>query len=241
LRRYGQVKIDDIRWGWRKDPPDARDFAARRLIVMEMPLPRRYFVYPETIIYDQGSSPSCVGWSAAGIKTDEEFIQYHDRIQFNGEWLYQECKKVDGIPDQDGTFPRMALKILQEKGMRQAGGICLTRKSDLTWKIKGYFRIDPDEKPDFIKQVIYQYGSIMTASTWFREWVGNFDIFPKPITASGGHAYRACGWDDDAGGFIIVNSWGQYLWGQNGMAVMPYSMLTGVVLPEGDCWKLIDA
>lgn len=229
----------DIHWGWVKDPRDSRDFPARRLVVTEMPLPSRYFVNPDTVIYDQGSEPACVGYAGAGVKTDEEFTQYRQQVTFNGLWLYRECKKVDGIPNIEGTYPRVALKILQETGMRESGGLCITRKPDGHWRIKGYFRIDPGENREFVRQVIYQFGSIMVGSTWYASWMAAGVVMPEPDRPTGGHAYRICGWDED--GFIVVNSWGQFGWGVAGRSIMPWEMFEEVVLQEGDCWKLIDA
>ncbi len=64
--------LNDVKWGWVKDPPDSRDFSARRFVYAELPLPSEYTVYPGTIVYDQGSRPACVGFACAGVKTDEE-------------------------------------------------------------------------------------------------------------------------------------------------------------------------
>ena len=234
------MDVANVRFGWRKDWEDKRDFSARRFIVAEFPLPKTYRVNPSTFIYNQGMHPACVGYASAGVKTDEEFLQHHAGYMFDGLWLYQECKKVDGIPLLDGTYPRVALKIMQDQGMKQLTIPCRKPPWPVSfWKIKAYFRIEPDSTVDFVKQVIFQYGSILAASNWYNSWMSVKGVFPAPDTVSGGHAYRICGWNET--GFIVVNSWGKVLWGDNGIATMPYDMFMQYVLPQGDVWKLIDA
>lgn len=232
------MSLESIQWGWRKDPEDLRDFQAKRLIYAEMPLPSTYWCNPNTPVYNQGSRPACVGYAGAGVKSDQEFIQHGRLYTFDGAWLYGECKKVDGIPDQRGTYPRVALKIMQG-GMRQTALPCRKKEPDDWWKIKAYFRVESDSTIDFVKQVIFQYGPLLTASGWYSNWMHVGAVFPKPDALTGGHAYRACGWNEI--GFIIVNSWGRLLWGKWGVATMPYDIFMNYVLPGGDIWKVIDA
>jgi hypothetical protein len=231
-----------VKWGWEKDPEDKRDFPASKLVFAEMPLPTNFFVWPDTPIYNQGSKPACVGYSCAGVKSDEEYLQHRGTYLFSGTWLYDECKKIDGIPGIDGTYLRFAMQILQQQGMRQMTAFCKPRKPDTFWEIGSYFRIDETSSDEFIKQVILQYGSIAVGSTWYRGWMSVGEVFDKPDAPIGGHAYRICGWRDDApAGWIVVNSWGKLLWGKAGVAIMPYDMFRSAVLGTGaDVWKLVD-
>lgn len=230
--------------GWIPDKPDERDFQARKFVYAALPLPSNYFVYPNTYIYDQGSHPACVGFACAGAKTDEEFLQYHNKYIFNGLWLYQECKKFDGMPSSDGTNYRVALKIMQEQGMRQMGTLCVRRQPDLNWKIGAYFRITSDDGDELIKQIIFQYGTILAGSWWYYNWYTIPEgIFPIPFGKTVGHAWRIAGWrKDEPAGWIVVNSWGKTRWSKDGTAIMPYEMFRAYVLNDGgDVWKLIDA
>lgn len=228
--------------GWVKDKPDRRDFPARKFVYAEVPLPTNYFVYPNTNIYNQGQEPACVGYSCAGVKTDEEFLQYHSKYLFDGLWLYRACKKVDGIPEIAGTYIRTAMGILQELGIRQIGTLCIKRQPDINWKIGAYFRIENDSEDHFIKQVIFQHGSIVVGSWWYASWYEVKDMFPQPFGKGGGHAWRICGWRNEApSGWIVVNSWGK-VWGKDGIAIMPYQMFRTYILEDGgDIWKLIDS
>jgi C1A family cysteine protease len=237
--------------GWKKDPYDARDFNIRQLLPpLKIALPEEFIVYSDTIIYDQGQTPRCVAYASSGVKTDEEFLQWGHRYKFNADWLYSECKKQDGIPNEDGTFPRVACQILQSEGDvldTSSVSTCflckkkdpITPVPDMKWSIQAYYRIDSSNTDDAIKQIIYQYGSFLAASDWYNNWFNKFSIFPIPEgNAEGGHCYRIIGWDKN--GWVVANSWGTLLWGVNGMATMPYSIFRQYVLSEGDCWKLVD-
>ena len=228
--------------GWLKDSRDERDFPAKKLIFAEMPLPSNYFVYPDTPVYNQGSHPACVGYACAGIKSDEEYLQGKSQYLFDGLWLYNECKKIDGIPGEDGTYLRFAMQVLQKQGMRQMVLPCRKKSPDSYWQIGAYYRIENDAADDFIKQIIFQYGSISVGSLWYESWMNMGEIFPVPDSQNGGHAYRVCGWRSDSpAGWVVVNSWGKLLWGKAGIAVMPYDIFRGWVMGTGaDIWKLVD-
>ena len=230
-----------IQWGYEKDQPDSRDFQAERLIFRALPLPKRYFVNPNTPVYNQGQKPSCVGWAAAGVKTDEEFLQHAREYTFDGNWLYEQCKLIDGIPNLGGTYPRVALKVLQEQGIKQTGLPCARKEANSFWQIGSYYRLANDSTDELIKQVIFQFGSVMVGSYWYSSWMDVKHVFPAADEQCGGHGYRVTGWEDDPAGYIVVNSWGKLLWGANGIAVMPYELFNQAVLKTGgDVWKLID-
>ncbi len=222
-----------MNFGWKKDREDLRDFDARRLIIAEFPLPKTFLIDAKPMIYNQGSEPSCVGFSCAGAKTDEEFLQLKRRYAFDGSWLYKECKKVDGYPYEEGTEPRFALKIMAKFFKRKSWFF----RPDAKYRIRSYYRIPANSTDNFVKQIIYQYGTIIAGSWWFDSWMDKFAVFPKPDVAVGGHAYRVMGWDEY--GFVVANSWGKSLWGIDGVATMSYGMFLDV-LKESDCWKLID-
>jgi hypothetical protein len=231
-------------WGWKKDPPDPRDFPANRLILLAALLPRNFTIYPATPVYNQGSKPACVGYACAGAKTDQEFTQHGQQYLFDGSWLYDRCKEIDGEPGVKGTYIRWAMKVLQETGMRQQVLPCKKARPDSDWQIGAYYRVPNDATVDLMKQILFQYGSIVVGSWWWSAWSFLGGVFPEPeYTASGGHAWRIIGWQDDApAGWIVANSWGKLLWGKFGKAVMPYEIFKTWVADKGmaDIWKLID-
>ena len=238
MKDISEVKMG----GWVKDREDPRDFPAVRLVFAEMPLPANYFINPNTPVYNQGSHPACVGYACAGIKSDEEYLQSKKNYLFDGLWLYKECKKIDGIPDADGTYLRCAMEVLQKMGMRQVSLPCKKKNPDTFWEIGAYYRIENDAADDFIKQVIFQHGAIAVGSYWYDSWMSVGEVFDKPEGIDGGHAYRICGWrQEEPAGWVIVNSWGKLLWGKAGIAIMPYDIFRAAVMGTGaDIWKLVD-
>jgi C1A family cysteine protease len=60
---------------------------------------------------------------------------------------------------------------------------------------------------------------------------------PKPgEEVVGGHCVLAVGYDDDAGAFIVRNSWGSK-WGKDGYFTMPYAYLLSEDLAD-DFWTI---
>lgn len=60
--------------------------------------------------FDQGQTSACVGFSSSRMQS------LYNRTLYDGATLYRECKKRDGIPNQDGTYIRIAFDVLREKG-----------------------------------------------------------------------------------------------------------------------------
>ena len=232
------------------DTPDERDFNAKELLVEAVALPPTFMVDEKPMVYDQDGYPRCAAHCGAGVKTDQEFTETGKRIQFNADLLYEECKKIDGIPDQNGTYLRIVCKVLHEQGISVITSTgCLsaflkpkaqpvTPSEPYDYRIEAYYRIARDSNVDFIKQIIAQYGSIMLASYWFDTWNSAKAVFSAPGQIDSVHAYRCCGWDET--GFVIVNSWGKVLWGIGGISTMPYDMFLRYPIAEGDAWKIVD-
>lgn len=243
------ILLPDQGFGLIPDPPDARDFPAKALIVAAQPLPSTYRVDPNTIIYDQDGKPKCACSSTCGVNTALKYIHRGKRYQFDDDWHYIECKKRDGIPNQPGTYLRVACKVLADVGVP-----VVTKKCPLSflkpnqpqpsndpslYRIKAYYRVGTEDTIELIKQIIFQYGSLACGSMWYNNWMDKFSLFPAPDKELALHAYKTDGWDPV--GFVIVNSYGKILWGDNGVATMPYQIFLDYVLPNGDIWKLVDA
>ena len=236
------------------DPKDARDFSIRKLIFRDVPLPSRYLINEGGLIYNQESLPACVAFAGAGVKTDQEYLEFKDEIEFDGKWLYNECKKIDGIPDVEGTYIRYALQVMMTSMKeKDSTPICRFLKSEKKpnpkWKIKGYYRIGNEESIDYIKQVIFQYGSIYVGSVWAENWMSGIwnggYVIPEPIYkedgSDGGHAYRITGWEDkNTNAFQLTNSWGK-IWGKEGRVWLPYTIFEKVkAIDTTDIWKVVD-
>ena len=217
---------------------DDRDYNIRQLlakaaVVRPLPaaLPAVYQTVDNPIVLDQGSTPECVAFASSGMKTDDEFREWDKVYKFNSGVLYNLIAEPGG-----GAYPRNACAVMLHQGMQLAG---CRGKMDLKWGIDSYYGVTAANTDDEIKAALYQYGTMIFASSWYDNWMNKFSVFPLPVgSPNGGHCYRCIGWNTI--GWIIVNSWGTILWGVWGVATMPYDIYRSYVLPEGDSWKIID-
>jgi len=67
-------------------------------------------------ILDQDGLPACVGYSGALGRQIEMMLEDSEALSFDPDDLYALCKKQDGSPNTDGTFIRVACKVLQSEG-----------------------------------------------------------------------------------------------------------------------------
>lgn len=165
--------------------PDFRDINVRDILgsIDLAPLPERYRIPYLLPIKDQGTTPTCVGQACASIKDEKERREKID-IDFSGEWIYLEAKKIDGIPNIKGTYFRTGLQILQKVGAKPlATSKVQGQISD--FKIGGYARVDCDIES--LKRAIIQVGCVLAG---FYVYPNSFDnaYIKKGNTIIGAHA-----------------------------------------------------
>ncbi len=182
-----------------ESPEDSRDFPLSAVapipavITDDMP---RTFNIP---IHNQGSNPSCVGHSCAAIRS---YLAYKQgiEIEFDGEWIYNQCKKIDGIPDTKGTYFRAGLQVLQKVGAMPVGG-----GDPAKWKINAYAKIDDLSKLD---KANFLFGAVLAGFRGSNPgWQQAKVRAPLAGEAVWGHAIARVGYGRDKFG-IIQNSWG---------------------------------
>ncbi len=114
------------------DPEDPRDLDYSRLralahqtgAVVEEPLPDCVDWQPTGILgprRDQGRYPTCVAFATIGYKEAQDRALWGaGRTRDYSEiLLYKWCKRIDGDPEAEGTYPRSALTLLQALGAGQ--------------------------------------------------------------------------------------------------------------------------
>ena len=217
--------------------PDERDLRLERLLrPSATPLPSRFDCQPLPPVMDQGETPECVAYACAAMKSYEEA---HDPteppgwIAFDADGLYKRCKEVDGFPSEEGTQPRVALRVLRREGINAlAGGGPDPRR----YEIKAYYRCPVEIAA--LQSALMQFGPLVVAMAWYDAWFSpaRDGTLPPPTGEPvGGHAVLLHGWDQ-ASGFLVRNSWGRR-WGHGGDFTMPFSYLPAV----WEAWKTIDA
>jgi hypothetical protein len=159
-------------------------------------------------VKDQGNTPHCVGYASALIKEFNE-LKERDPQSFDGDYLYNECKKIDGIPQVEGTYYRSAMSVLRNVGIVPIG------KTDPSpYKIGAYAKVD-DISFENLKKTIFLYGIVLAGFTGCNlSWK---DAYIKPITPGQklwGHGVALIGYNENY--LIGQNSWGED-WGENGL------------------------
>lgn len=171
-----------------ESPTDFRDIPLSAIKKRFVPLPKKYRIPYVLNVKNQGHKPHCVGYSCATLK---EFLERREgnNIQFDGDWIYRECKKIDGIPDFQGTYFRSGLKVLQKVGAMPVGG-----GNPDKYRIGGYVRVDTDFES--LKQAIYEFGAILIGFIGSNGgWKTAFIRKPKSGETQWGHAIAGIGYE----------------------------------------------
>lgn len=176
-------------------------------------LPKNYLVPYILRISDQINTPHCVGYSAATIKEEKEMREQR-KLNFDGDWLYRECKKIDNY-DGPGTYLRTVMKVLKSRGAKPLNE---NETEAVKYKIGGYAKIDSLIFEE-LKSAIYQNGVIQLGFHGSNQgWRTAYIRSPKNGERIWGHAVTAIGFNEK---YIIgQNSWGED-WGDNGLFYIP--------------------
>ncbi len=224
-----------------QSPGDPRDYIYRAIVKAEK-LPVKFSRRGEYgPIRDQGRYGSCVGFASAAVKDNQESRNYSETIVTSPLFIYATCKKMDGIPNTEGTYPRVAMKVLEKYG------VCLEEKfpySKMRWpkipqipeeakkeaeefRIGAYSRV---QTIDEVKQAVVRegpvLGAVLVCDNFQSPDTGGFIEMPKGKVL-GGHAICVIGYDDNlkhkkhTGFFEVRNSWGKS-WGDKGYCWIPY-------------------
>jgi C1A family cysteine protease len=137
---------------------------------------------------------------------------------FDKQKLYDECKKIDGKPNIEGTYVDVALYIAKNEGIPIKG-------SDKRYKIANYKKIKLiDAKKKIAEGNFVLIVSKVEKDNW---WDGDELILPSHSSFIYYHCTFLTGYDDISirdgykGFYQGVNSWGKS-WGDNGFYYMSY-------------------
>lgn len=143
-------------------PSDYRDILGS-LIEQPVELPATYIIPYNLSISNQGVVPSCVGHAAAGMKEEKERRE-NNVVEFEGDWIYWQAKKIDNYPGR-GTFLRTGMKILKDIGAKPKNGL---EQDAEKYRIGGFIRVD-DVSFEGLKRAVYQWGAIMVGLSYSSE------------------------------------------------------------------------
>lgn len=238
--------------GCKKDPRDLRDIPMG-LVLPAIPVPRS-LDYGKSMspVRDQGDEGTCVAFaSVVGVKEYQDSLEYKKLQELSPRYAYNLCKKFDGIPNEEGTYPRVAMKVFLNYGVcpesfwpykphqndRPKPG---ADKSALKYKIRAYARLKTllEMKRSLLVNGPFLAG-VEVYESWFSRKAGKTGVIPMPgprEELQGGHAICVMGYDDTKGLFKFKNSWGAG-WGNKGYGFLPYDYMKKYC---SDAWSATD-
>lgn len=238
--------------GCLKDPKDLRDIPMG-LVLPPIPLPAGIDYASEmTPVRDQGNEGTCVAFaSVVGVKEYQDTKEYKGAVELSPRYTYSLCKKYDGIPDAEGTYPRIAMKMLLKYGTppenywpyRPHQTDLPKPKADkaaIRYRVKAYARLKTllEMRRSLVVNGPFLAG-VDVYESWFTKKAEKTGLIPMPKRSDeyqGGHAICIAGYDDGKKLFKFKNSWGNG-WGDNGYGYLAYDYIRQYCI---DAWSATD-
>lgn len=248
--------------------PDPRDFMYSKVAAISPRQPKELSLRSSftTPVKDQLSFGTCVGQAGSGA--GESHISGAG-VALSALFVYAMCKQLDGIPNVEGTMPRVAMQVMQKYGVCREASLPYRALSNVfslppvtdsmkteahRFRLSAYARVSTLAE---MRQALISDGAVLGALMVcenFEPQGGKFIPLPGG-KIRGNHAIDVIGYDDDMQykysdghihtGFLeIRNSWGS-TWGDGGHAYVPYDYFTGRDLDTGmpywvESWSSVD-
>lgn len=199
---------------------------------------------------------SCVGAGQRSVKEAEEKREHGVLQEFSYKMLYAMCKANDGIPDQEGTYPHIAMRILASIGINLASDWPNTSATTH----KEFTKLPPQEiidkayahRIDGFVQVTSLQG-LKDALVKYKEVGLSFNVYEtfddpdsdgviKPhgnVGYRGRHWVVATGYDDDKRLIEFKNSWGKS-YGDDGYGYISYDYEGVGTTPFNEAYAAVD-
>ena len=247
-------KRSGLTFGCVKDPEDNRDFILGAFLNKRKPIPDQ--VNLQQFTHEpgaQGLLPGCVAWGTAKGMMETVQTMNNEWSALSVLWLYDQCKRIDGDPNMEGTYIRTAMKILAQKGCvpeiylpydqnykfgKYDKEIALIPEQvSRPFRIKTYARL---KSVDEMCRCLDQNGPFAMGVEVTEDFIKpDLDglVIPLNITEPvGGHCIAAVGFDTAKAAFLIMNSWST-MWGVGGYAWLSFDYWEKYGL---DAWGIID-
>ena len=238
--------------GCKKDPKDLRDIPMG-LVLPPIPLPKGIdYTSVMTPVRDQGNEGTCVAFaSVVGVKEYEDSKEYRKLLQLSPRFAYSLCKKLDGSPDEEGTYPRVAMKVLAKFGVcweslwpykpyQQDKPKNTAFKTAKRYRIQAYARLHSLQE---MRRSLVVNGPFLAGvkvfQSWFSKAARKTGLIPMPKPDEdvlGGHAICIVGYDDKRGVFKFKNSWSRK-WADKGYGYLKYDYMKKYC---SDAWSATD-
>ena len=232
-----------------RDKFDERDHLMRAYLPL-VKLPGKVdYTAKSSPVRDQGNEGTCVGFATAtGMKEYQEMLDYKKLVSLSPRYVYNECKKIDGMPGEEGTTIRAAMAVLSKKGVCQEkfwpysphqknkpkkGAVTNAKK----FCVKSYARILNLSE---LRSNLYSKGPCVIGVEVFNSFMttrtGVISMPGKSEDPLGGHAICPVGYDNSKKLVKFKNSWAGD-WGNKGYGFLPYAYIERYMM---DAWSSID-
>jgi len=243
LKKPKKVEEPKLKFGWKRDLPDHRDFKFKITAPVDLPA----FVDLKPLcppVYNQGNLGSCTANALGGAFQFGQMKQNKPNFVPSRLFIYYNERAMEGTINEDaGAMIRDGIKTMVKEGVcperkwgyfeerfKQKPNKCCYKVA-LENQVLEYQRITPhslyevkhclaDGYPVVFGFMIYE--SMMTQEVARTGYVPVPSVTEKSI---GGHAVMAVGYDDSKEALIVRNSWGNK-WGINGYFYLPYWYIT---------------
>jgi len=245
-------KNKTFKLGCFKDPRDLRDIPMG-LVLPPILLPSEIdYAANMTPIRNQGDEGTCVAFaSVVGVKEYQDTKEYKRLIQLSPRFIYSLCKKYDGNPDEEGTYPRIAMKMLLKYGTPPENYWPYrphqtdkpkpnASRAAIKYRVRAYARLKTmlEMKRSLVINGPFLAG-VDVYESWFTDKTSKTGLIPLPKKSEqceGGHAMCVVGYNDLKKLFKFKNSWGSQ-WGDKGYGYLTYDYMKQYCL---DAWSATD-
>ena len=189
-----------------ESPVDTRNIALASF-QEHIDIPGKYKSFM-TAVRNQGSKPKCVGDAIAEI-AEMYFKRKGIIVNLSGDDIYEQAKKIDGIPNVPGTYPSLGANIAHNRGIStieayNSGDKKNVEESRKNYRLGGYAFVG--HSFESVCQAIYQNGAIVASLDVDKNWYNG--IIQKVLKSTGRHLVVFHGYDEGAKLIIGQNSWG---------------------------------
>ena len=243
-----------IKFGWKRDLPDHRDFKFKITAPHELP-PSVDLRNLCPGVYDQGELGSCTANALGGAFQFEQIKQKRPDFIPSRLFVYYNEREIEGTINEDaGAQIRNGIKTMVDKGVcpesmwpynigkfrKKPDDGCYTVA--LENQITEYLRISPHTLYEVKHCLSDGYPvafGFMIYESFMSDKVAQTGIVPMPDPkeqSMGGHAVLAVGYDDSKNALLVRNSWGSK-WGMGGYFWLPYGYVSEPNL-SADFWTI---
>jgi hypothetical protein len=241
-----------LKTGLLKSPVDKRDYLLKTFIPLKVSVPTEYTDWLQwmTPVKYQGGLGACAAFTGTAQKEGYDYKELGTIPDLSEQFLYDEAKKIDGIPNEEGTYLRAILGVLKNIGICEENYMPYQGmyppdgnpkegylENAAKYKISGYASVGSTKEA--LQQALYTVGPVVAGILVYDNFAYGMSTdgiaqFPSGKLI-GGHAILLVGYNKL--GLLVKNSWSTQ-WGNKGYCVIPWAVWEKINMNEA--WTIVD-